>query len=124
MYFLNRYSIFLRFTVILFSGDNGIDRGIEKFEWHISKFSFCNGMSPICELGNGIDPINPISYCVVINLGNPVCSTISFFYYFFHFYCLWLGVLLSHLYIQTTCPVVESSSAIGEIVAQFVSLVC
>ena len=52
-----KYMYFL--TVILFSGQNGINRGMKNLEWHISKFSFCNGIFPIRELGNGIDPINP-----------------------------------------------------------------
>ena len=32
---------------------------MKKFQWHIYKFGFCDGISPTCELGNGIDPINP-----------------------------------------------------------------
>jgi hypothetical protein len=38
---------------------NGIDRGMKKLEWHISKSCFCNGIFPKCESYNGIDPINP-----------------------------------------------------------------
>ena len=46
---------------ILFGNENnGIYRGMEEFEWHISKSDFCNGIFPIYELDNGIDPINPI----------------------------------------------------------------
>jgi sulfatase maturation enzyme AslB (radical SAM superfamily) len=43
-------------------GRNGIARGMRKLEWHISKFSFCNNISPIDEYYNGIDPINPFHY--------------------------------------------------------------
>ena len=34
---------------------------MKKLEWHISKFGFCNGISPTYENCNGIDPINPNS---------------------------------------------------------------
>ena len=52
-------------TVILFTVDNDIARGIEKFEWHIYNFGFCNDISAICELDNGIDPINRMRYGVL-----------------------------------------------------------
>jgi hypothetical protein len=35
-----------------------VGRGMSKLEWHISKFDFCNGISPKYESCNGIDPIN------------------------------------------------------------------
>jgi hypothetical protein len=41
-------------------GRNGIVGGMRKLKWHIYKFDFCNGISPIGENCNGIDPINPI----------------------------------------------------------------
>jgi hypothetical protein len=41
---------------------NGIARGIRKLEWHISKFSFCNGISSNGENCNGIYPINPFLF--------------------------------------------------------------
>jgi hypothetical protein len=45
---------------ILFGNDkNGICRGMEKLEWHISNLCFCNGISPKCESCSGMDPINP-----------------------------------------------------------------
>jgi hypothetical protein len=38
---------------------NGICRGMEKLEWHISNLCFCKGISPKCESCSGMDPINP-----------------------------------------------------------------
>jgi hypothetical protein len=40
-------------------GNNGIDGGMRKLQWHFSNFGFCNGISPTSEICNGIDPINP-----------------------------------------------------------------
>jgi hypothetical protein len=40
--------------------ENGIGVGIEKIEWHILKFYFCNGISATRELESGIKPIHPI----------------------------------------------------------------
>jgi hypothetical protein len=35
---------------------------MEKLEWHISNFIFCNGIFPKCESYSGIDPINPFIF--------------------------------------------------------------
>jgi hypothetical protein len=43
----------------LYWKQNGIDRGMSKLEWHISKFDFCNDISPKYESCNDINPINP-----------------------------------------------------------------
>jgi hypothetical protein len=43
----------------LYWKQNSIDRGMSKLEWHISKFDFCNDISPKYESCNDINPINP-----------------------------------------------------------------
>jgi hypothetical protein len=52
---------------VLLIEENGMDRSIRKLEWHISKFSFCNGISLTHESYSGIDPINPITNYDVSN---------------------------------------------------------
>lgn len=45
--------------LLVLNGQNGIDEGIRNLEWHFSKSSFCNDISPTGEMESGIDPINP-----------------------------------------------------------------
>jgi hypothetical protein len=67
--------------LFLSTAQNGIHRGIGELEWHISKFSFCNGISPSGENWSGIDPINPSldqTWDTNSEASYLRCSTISF----------------------------------------------
>ena len=45
-------------TAILLIEENDIASGLKKLEWHITNFTFCNGVSPTGKNYSGIDPIN------------------------------------------------------------------
>jgi hypothetical protein len=70
--------------LFLSSAQNGIHRGIGELEWHISKFSFCNGISPSGENWSGIDPINPRFYGYNINTGGVSSVTLPIQYLYMH----------------------------------------